>query len=135
MFSLASKVPGSSWLLRDYTWFQLNFGRVKVSIWATDNRVPYQKSLFATIRHEDGSLGIKPIELELDYTRMYKSTRLNLGYATAWTMRFLGTEGGNLSIEGPRAGQEMVGGVGLASGYTGYVTANGEFERKNGGSG
>lgn len=113
-------------LTGNFTWFQLHFGATKISIWATDSETPYQRSRFATIRHGDGSVDIRPIGFIPDYSSAYKSTRLQgLEYATAWTVTFLGPEGGELKIKSSRKDQEIVGSTGLASSYTGYVTANG----------
>lgn len=115
-------------LTGNFTWFQLHFGATKVSVWATDNKIPYQRSRFATIRHEDGSLDIRAIEFVPDYSVPYESTRVQgLEYATAWKVKFLGPEGGELSIVSGRKDQEIVGSIGLASSYTGYVTATGTF--------
>lgn len=112
----------------NFTWFQLHFGGTKVSIWATDNKIPYQKSRFATIRHEDGSLDVRAIELGPDYSAPYESTRVpGLEYATAWNVKFLGPEGGELRIAIGTRDQEIVGSIGLASSYTGYITATGTF--------
>lgn len=112
----------------NFTWFQLHFGGTKVSLWATDSKIPYQKSRFATIRHEDGSLDVRAIELVSDYSAPYKSTRVpGLEYATAWNVKFLGPEGGELRIAIATRDQEIVGNIGLVSSYTGYITATGTF--------
>lgn len=115
-------------LTGNFTWFQLHFGAKKVSIWATDSEIPYQRSRFATIRHEDGSLDVRPIEFVPDYSAPYSSTRVQgLVYATAWTVKFLGPEKGEVRIVSSRKDQEIVGSVGLTSSYTGHVTASGTF--------
>lgn len=120
--------PGSP-LTGNFTWFQLHFGATKFSIWATDSEIPFQRSRFATIRLEDGSLDIRPIEFVPDYSEMYESTRVpGLEYATAWNVKFLGPEGGELRIVSARKDQEIVGSIGLVSTYTGYVTASGTFQ-------
>lgn len=122
--------PGTP-LTGNFTWFQLHFGATKLSIWATDSQIPYQRSRFATIRLEDGSLDLRPIEFVPDYSVPYASTRVpGLVYATAWNIKFLGPEGGQLRIVSGRKDQEIVGSVGLVSSYTGVVFASGTFQGK-----
>lgn len=71
-------------LTGNFTWFQLHFRSTKVGIWATDSAIPHQWSLFATIRHEDGLVDIRPVEFVPDYSDAYKSTSVQgLVYATA----------------------------------------------------
>ncbi|KAH8153098.1 uncharacterized protein LAJ45_02685 [Morchella importuna] len=115
-------------LTGNFTWFHAHLGGgVKLSIWAADSEIPYQRTRFATIRRADGALDVRAIEFEPDYSNGgYKSTRLNnVVYATAWTVKF-GEEA--LRIESVRKDQEMVGSVGLVSTYTGYITVKGKFE-------
>lgn len=120
--------PGSP-VTGNFTWFQLHFGATKLSIWSTDSEIPFQRSRFATIRLEDGSLDIRPIEFVPDYSETYESTRVpGLEYATAWKVKFLGPEGGELRIVSARKDQEIVGSIGLVSTYTGYITASGTFQ-------
>jgi hypothetical protein len=110
----------------NWTWFELHVAnsRTKISLWAIEDKTTNLADYFATIRLEDGSQNVVPVNFVPDYTRQWHSPATGRDYAQDWSL--LVGDYINLRVSSITGDQEIAGDTAFTSAYEGFVTFTGD---------